>query len=242
MIISVPAPKSGFTPPAALVSTTISAPRRRIRSTGWTTKPAEYPSYRWKRPCCTTTAAPARWPKSSLPACPGAVAAGQPGSSAKGNVASTSTASARPPSPEPSTIPTRGRRPVRSRIARSRAARTSDCSAGETSRPSTNDSPDSLIGRLRRGWRRRTRAAAAYPELSTRTTSETLEAAKTMTSGPNSAISWRHMPHGVEGSGVGVTTATARIAVSPALTAPTTALRSAQIVAPYEADSTLHPG
>ena len=38
-----------------------------------------------------------------------------------------------------------------------------------------------------------------------------------------------------------MTTTTARIADSPALTAPTTALRSAQIVAPYEADSTLQP-
>src|SRR5665811_201394 len=69
-----------------------------------------------------------------------------------------------------------------------------------------------------------------------------LDAAKTRTSGPNSARSWRQIPHGLDGSRVGVTTTQARIAVSPAATAPTTALRSAQIVAPYEADSTLHPG
>src|SRR5512140_828253 len=49
------------------------------------------------------------------------------------------------------------------------------------------------------------------------------------------------MPHGDDGSSVGVTTTHAVMDVSPAATAATTAPRSAQIVAPYEADSTLHP-
>jgi hypothetical protein len=40
------------------------------------------------------------------------------------------------------------------------------------------------------------------------------------------------MPQGLDGSAVGVTTTQARIAVSPAATAPTIALLSAQIVAP----------
>ncbi len=134
---------------------------------------------------------------------------------------------------------------------RSRAASSAGCSAGAISRPSTKPamrrsrrpagSSRALVGAPRPGSGPK-RAAADRRAAPRRRASLTLEAAKTSTSGPNSASSWRQMPHGLDGSAVGVTTTQARIAVSPAATAPTTALRSAQIVAPYEADSTLHPG
>ena len=66
------------------------------------------PSYRWNRPWSMTTGRPPSRPSSSRPAWPGAVAAGQPGRSAKGMATASSRSSARPPSPDPRTIPTSG--------------------------------------------------------------------------------------------------------------------------------------
>ena len=61
----------------------------------------------------------------------------------------------------------------------------------------------------------------------------------TVISGPNSASTWRHAPHGV--TPFSVTTATASNRRAPSATAWATALRSAQIVSPYDAFSTLQP-
>ena len=47
-------------------------------------EPGSLPSYRWKRPWSAATGTPAIVPRSSRPTCPGAVAAGQPGSSPNG--------------------------------------------------------------------------------------------------------------------------------------------------------------
>ena len=84
MTMSVPGPKHGSSPPAAFVSTTTFAPSRPNSSTGWTTSPGALPSYRWNRPWSIATGRPPRRPSRSRPTCPGAVAAGQPGSSANG--------------------------------------------------------------------------------------------------------------------------------------------------------------
>ena len=56
-----------------------------------------------------TTGRPPSVPRSRRPTWPGAVAAGQPGSSSNGTATGSSSSSARPPSPEPRTIPTSGR-------------------------------------------------------------------------------------------------------------------------------------
>ena len=63
------------------------------------TRPGSLPSYRWKRPWSMTTGRPAERPRRSRPACPGAVAAGQPGRSANGIATASSRSSARPPRP-----------------------------------------------------------------------------------------------------------------------------------------------
>jgi hypothetical protein len=55
------------------------APRRWKSSTGWTTRPGAFPSYRWKRPWSMTTGRPPRRPSRSRPTWPGAVAAGPAG-------------------------------------------------------------------------------------------------------------------------------------------------------------------
>lgn len=55
---------------------------------------------------------------------------------------------------------------------------------------------------------------------------------------PNSTRNCRHIPQGVEGSGVAVQTAIALNSRYPSAMARTTALLSAQIVAPYDAFST----
>ena len=110
MTMSVPGPKLGSSPPAALVSTTTFAPSRPNSSTGWTTRPGALPSYRWNRPWSIATGRPPRRPSSSRPTWPGAVAAGQPGRSANGIATGSSSSSARPPNPDPSTIPTSGTR------------------------------------------------------------------------------------------------------------------------------------
>ena len=44
MTMSVPGPKDGSSPPAALVRTTTVAPRRWNSSTGWMTRPGSLPS------------------------------------------------------------------------------------------------------------------------------------------------------------------------------------------------------
>jgi hypothetical protein len=66
---------------------------------------------------------------------------------------------------------------------------------------------------------------------------------QTTASGPNSAITCRQAPQGEQGAPRRFTTATATIAGFRALaaTAAKMALRSAQIVSPYDAFSTLHP-
>ena len=130
MTISVPGPKLGSSPPAAFVRTTIRAPSRLNSSTGWMTSPGSLPSYRWKRPWSMTTTRPPRRPRRRRPAWPGAVAAGQPGSSANGMATGSSTPSARPPRPEPRTIPTSGTRSVLRRTAAASAARRAGCSIG----------------------------------------------------------------------------------------------------------------
>ena len=60
-------------------------------------------------------------------------------------------------------------------------------------------------------------------------------------SSANSDNTWRHIPHGDPGSGPAVTTTHKTGSRSSAAIIFTTAKRSAQIVAPYEAFSTLHP-
>ena len=128
--ISVPGPKLGSRPPAALVRTTSRAPSCLNSRTGWMTRPGSLPSYRWKRPWSMTTVRPPKPPSSSRPACPGAVAAGQPGSSANGIATGSASSSASSPSPEPSTIPTSGTSDVRARTAATRAASLAGCSMG----------------------------------------------------------------------------------------------------------------
>jgi len=59
--------------------------------------------------------------------------------------------------------------------------------------------------------------------------------------GPNSFKTCRHAPHGGVREVVGVYTTTAVILDSPSDTALKTAVRSAQLVRPYEEFSTLHP-
>ena len=98
--------------------------------TGWMTRPGSLPSYRWNRPWSITTDRPASVPRRSRPACPGAVAAGQPGRSANGIATASSRSSASPPRPEPRTIPTSGTMSVRVRTAATRAARRAGWSAG----------------------------------------------------------------------------------------------------------------
>ena len=107
--ISVPGPKAGSTPPAAFVRTTI--PRA---------EPAEQQDRLDDQPrvVALVEVEPAlehhdrRARRAARGAAarrdPGAVAAGQPGSSANGMATASSRSSASPPSPEPSTIPTRG--------------------------------------------------------------------------------------------------------------------------------------
>ena len=69
--MSVPGPNDGSRPPAALVSTTIRAPRAWNNRTGWMTSPGSLPSYRWKRPWSMTTGRPPSRPSSSRPTWPG---------------------------------------------------------------------------------------------------------------------------------------------------------------------------
>ena len=57
---------------------------------------------------------------------------------------------------------------------------------------------------------------------------------------PNSISAWRHAPHGEIGR-LPPTIANATNSFSPAVMAPAIALRSAQIVNPYDALSMLHP-
>jgi hypothetical protein len=63
----------------------------------------------------------------------------------------------------------------------------------------------------------------------------------TIALGPNSLMTWRQAPHGAVGTCVGVYTTTARMARSPAEAAVKMAVRSAQLLKPYEAFSTLQP-
>ena len=58
---------------------------------------------------------------------------------------------------------------------------------------------------------------------------------------PNSASTWRHAPHGGVVTPSGPLTATAAMRRAPASTAANTAVRSAQIVSPYDAFSTFAP-
>jgi len=58
---------------------------------------------------------------------------------------------------------------------------------------------------------------------------------------PNSEITWRHMPQGNVYCSLSLVTAMAAISVLPSETAFTTAVRSAQMVAPKEEFSTLQP-
>ncbi len=74
--------------------------------------------------------APAEATEQQRPACPGAVAAGQPGSSANGIATGSASSSASSPRPEPSTIPTSGTSGVRARTAATRAASLAGCSIG----------------------------------------------------------------------------------------------------------------
>src|SRR5437879_6178824 len=62
-------------------------------------------------------------------------------------------------------------------------------------------------------------------------------------SGPNSEITWRQAPQGEQGTPLSLVTATARISIlgPNSATAEKIAVRSAQLVIPYEAFSTLHP-
>ena len=130
MTMSVPGPNDGSRPPAALVRTTIRAPSRRNSRTGWMTRPGSLPSYRWNRPWSMTTGRPPSVPSSSRPTCPGAVAAGQPGSSSNGIATGSTRSSARPPRPDPRTMPTSGTSAVRARTAASSAARRAGWSIG----------------------------------------------------------------------------------------------------------------
>ena len=58
---------------------------------------------------------------------------------------------------------------------------------------------------------------------------------------PAAASIWRHNPHGATGSAASLAMASRRNLWCPATTADTSAVRSAQKHAPYEAFSTLHP-
>src|SRR5438445_79955 len=55
------------------------------------------------RPCSASTGICATFPYTSRPRCPGTVARGNPGSSAKGSARASSSESAKPPRPDPST-------------------------------------------------------------------------------------------------------------------------------------------
>src|SRR5690242_6925317 len=63
----------------------------------------------------------------------------------------------------------------------------------------------------------------------------------TSRSSPNSASSWRHAPHGDAGGSASVATTMRRNPRAPAATPAPMAMRSAQMVRPYEALSTLVP-
>src|SRR5215217_319532 len=68
-----------------------------------------------------------------------------------------------------------------------------------------------------------------------------VDSATTSDERPNSHRTWRHAPHGGVGRSSSVTTARQSIRRSPAVTAANAAFRSAHIVMPYEAFSTLTP-
>ena len=177
-----------------------------------TTNPAEWPSYRWNRPCWTTTGTPARRPKSSRPAWPGAVArrpAGHLGEADRARRPPPRRRGRRGPSPAP------GRRAARARSGggpRPRARRGGPgCSAGGISRPSTNSSLPSARSpaRLLEVVRPERRAAAARQRSWRERRRRRSTRRRRPCRGPNSTSSWRQMPHGVDGSAVGVTTTTA---------------------------------
>lgn len=70
--ISMISPTSnlGLSPPAALVTTKVSTPRRWKTLTGNVTFDSEYPSYMWNRPCIITQDLPFRNPNTRRPAWP----------------------------------------------------------------------------------------------------------------------------------------------------------------------------
>ncbi len=179
MTMSVPGPKDGSSPPAAFVRTTTLAPSRWNSRTGWTTSPGWLPSYRWNRPWSMTTGLPPSVPSNSRPACPGAVAEGQPGMSRNGMATAFSRSSARPPRPDPSTIPTSGTNGVNSRTAASSIARWAGWPAGgmgragSRRRPASEGSGRSVIRTSRvfvqRGRPRPVAGRRSWPDIRTRT-------------------------------------------------------------------------
>jgi hypothetical protein len=113
-----PAAHDGSSPPAALVRSTPRTPMRAIVRTPCTTFSAEYPSYRWTRPCMQTTGTPRTRPKHMFPACPATAGAGMCGKSRYGIFTRSSRLSPKAPSPLPRTTPIRGSTFTRFRMAK----------------------------------------------------------------------------------------------------------------------------
>ena len=76
--MSVPRLKVRRIPPAALVRMSVRTPSVAKTRTGRTTVSAEWPSYRWNRPLCTSTGVPPSVPATSSPWWPTTVGAGNP--------------------------------------------------------------------------------------------------------------------------------------------------------------------
>ena len=116
-----------------------------------TTFAGESPSYRCARPRITATGTPPNVPRTSVPACPMAVATGQPGMSSYGISTVSSSASANPPRPLPSTTPTAGVPSARARIAATAASSSSFMARRYTRSPCPGVGFSSPVSRL--SWR-----------------------------------------------------------------------------------------
>ena len=122
MSISVPGANAAIDAARGVGQHAPSAPEPAHEQHGLDDQPRRVTLVHVQPPWRHTTGMPSRVPSTRRPRCPGADAAGQPGSSANGIATASSRSSARPPSPEPSTMPSCGNEPVGAR-QRARARR-----------------------------------------------------------------------------------------------------------------------